>query len=113
MLGASDAGTNWRDLGCAMVGVAAVATLWSGEGVVRTLRLIGSPDYQPSDEELRAKVVASASRSYYPAGFLRHMAAISASGDRGGRRPLHWAELTDACHGSTVRSGRCTGTRQA
>lgn len=28
----------------AMVGVAAVATLWSGEGVVRTLRLIGADD---------------------------------------------------------------------
>ena len=52
------------------------------EHSMRTLRLIGSPDYQPSDEELRAKVVASSSRSYYPAGFLRHMAAISASGDR-------------------------------
>jgi pimeloyl-ACP methyl ester carboxylesterase len=46
------------------------------------LRLIGSPAYQPSDEELRARVMASSSRSSYPAGYLRHMAAIAASGDR-------------------------------
>ena len=52
------------------------------EHSMRTLRVIGSPAYQASDEELKAKVVASASRSYYPAGFLRHMAAIAASGDR-------------------------------
>ncbi len=52
------------------------------EHSMRTLRLIGSPAYQPSDEELRARVIASSRRSYYPAGYLRHMAAIAASGDR-------------------------------
>jgi pimeloyl-ACP methyl ester carboxylesterase len=49
---------------------------------LRTWRLIGSPDYQPSDEELRAKIAAGYERSYYPAGYARQMAAIMASGDR-------------------------------
>lgn len=49
---------------------------------MRTWRLIGSPDYQPSDEELREKILAGYQRSYYPAGYTRHMAAIMAGGDR-------------------------------
>lgn len=49
---------------------------------MRTWRLIGSPDYQPTDEELREKILAGYQRSYYPAGYTRHMAAIMAGGDR-------------------------------
>jgi pimeloyl-ACP methyl ester carboxylesterase len=49
---------------------------------MRTWRLIGSPDYQPSDEALREKLQLSVNRSFYPAGHTRHMAAIMASGDR-------------------------------
>jgi pimeloyl-ACP methyl ester carboxylesterase len=49
---------------------------------MRTWRLIGSPDYQPSDEALREKLELSVNRSFYPAGHTRHMAAIMASGDR-------------------------------
>lgn len=49
---------------------------------MRTWRLIGSPAYQPSDDELREKLSRSYQRSYYPPGHSRHMAAIMASGDR-------------------------------
>jgi hypothetical protein len=45
-------------------------------------RLIGSPGYQPSDEELRQKILASYERSNYPEGYSRHMAAIIANGSR-------------------------------
>ena len=49
---------------------------------MRTLRLIGSPAYQPTDDALRDKVSLSYQRSYHPAGSARQMAAIMASGDR-------------------------------
>ena len=49
---------------------------------MRTMRLIGSPGFQPSDQELREKLSASYQRSTYPIGYVRHMAAIMASGDR-------------------------------
>ena len=49
---------------------------------MRTYRLIGSPAYPPSDEELRTKLRTSFKRCYYPAGYKRQMAAIAASGDR-------------------------------
>lgn len=52
------------------------------EHAIRTWRLIGSPDYQPSDAALRDKLSQSYQRSHYPAGHSRHMAAIMASGDR-------------------------------
>ena len=45
-------------------------------------RVIGSPGYMPSDEQLRDKISRSYHRSYYPAGYGRQLAAISASGDR-------------------------------
>ncbi len=49
---------------------------------LRTLRLLSSPGFQPSDEALLEKISASYKRSSYPAGYTRHMAAIMASGDR-------------------------------
>ncbi len=48
----------------------------------QTFRLIGSPKFPPSDEALRDKIARSYERSYYPAGYARHMAAILAGGDR-------------------------------
>ena len=47
-------------------------------------RLIGSPGFPQSDEELREKVSAAYERSFYPRGYSRHMAAIMASGSRVG-----------------------------
>lgn len=49
---------------------------------LRTWRLIGSPGYPPTDEELLAKITRSFKRSFYPPGHRRQMAAIMASGDR-------------------------------
>ncbi|MBT8068611.1 MAG: alpha/beta fold hydrolase [Gammaproteobacteria bacterium] len=49
---------------------------------MRTLELIGSPAY-PIDEETRREMTSlSFDRSFYPAGFTRHVAAIVQDGDR-------------------------------
>lgn len=45
-------------------------------------RMIGSPGYPQSDEELKKKVLDSVKRSLYPEGYSRHLAAIMASGSR-------------------------------
>ncbi len=49
---------------------------------MHTLRLIGSPGYPQSDEELREKVVRQLNRSLCPDGTARQIAAILASGSR-------------------------------
>jgi len=49
---------------------------------IRTLELIGSPSY-PVDEEKRRELASmSYDRSFYPQGFLRHIAAIFQDGNR-------------------------------
>jgi len=49
---------------------------------MRTIELIGSPDY-PVDEETRREMVSiSFDRCFYPEGFTRHVAAIVQDGDR-------------------------------
>jgi pimeloyl-ACP methyl ester carboxylesterase len=45
-------------------------------------RLIGSPGFPTSEEQLRAKVERSVDRCYYPAGMAHHLLAILASGSR-------------------------------
>jgi len=52
------------------------------DATTNMFKLIGSPAYPPDEQELRALIGASHDRSYYPAGFLRQLAAIAASGDR-------------------------------
>ncbi|MEP6389469.1 MAG: alpha/beta hydrolase [Halioglobus sp.] len=52
------------------------------EGTIALWRKIGSPDYQPSDEELAARITRSLERSNYPEGYSRHLAAIIANGSR-------------------------------
>lgn len=58
----------------------------SREGRIRygmeTWRAIGSPDYPASEEALRAKVETSFDRGFYPAGMMRQLHAILASGSR-------------------------------
>ncbi|HEX7777467.1 MAG TPA: alpha/beta hydrolase, partial [Parvibaculum sp.] len=49
---------------------------------MKTYRTIGSPDYPTEDEILRRWVTRDAKRGYYPAGVLRHMAAVAVNGDR-------------------------------
>ena len=45
-------------------------------------RTIGSPGYPPNEARLEARTRANVARSYYPAGFMRQMAAIISDGDR-------------------------------
>ena len=47
-----------------------------------TWAMIGSPDYPPQQDELKAYILASLRRSYSPKGFIHQMAAIVKSGDR-------------------------------
>jgi pimeloyl-ACP methyl ester carboxylesterase len=52
------------------------------EGGVLASRIIGSPGYPASEEELRAKSAAAYDRAFHPAGSLRQTAAVLASPDR-------------------------------
>ena len=52
------------------------------ENTMAYWRKIGSPDYQPSDEVLKKKILDGIERSFYPKGYSRHMAAILSSGSR-------------------------------
>jgi pimeloyl-ACP methyl ester carboxylesterase len=45
-------------------------------------RMIGSPDYPMPDDQLRELIARSYDRMYYPAGFMRQLTGILASGDR-------------------------------
>ncbi len=49
---------------------------------MQTWRLIGSPGYRSTEEELRARVERAFDRSYYPRGMARQTVAIIASGSR-------------------------------
>jgi len=51
---------------------------------LQTWALIGSPDYPPNKEELSERILRSARRSSYPAGYRNQVAAIMESGDRRG-----------------------------
>lgn len=50
------------------------------EHSVRAFRVLGSPAFPPTDDELREKVRASIERSYYPAGVIRQLAAVLGTG---------------------------------
>jgi pimeloyl-ACP methyl ester carboxylesterase len=52
------------------------------ESTMAYWRKIGSPGYQPTDKELKKKILDSYYRSNYPQGYSRHMAAVLASGSR-------------------------------
>ena len=49
---------------------------------VRVLAIIGSPAYPMAQAEVRQRIGAAFDRSFYPAGTIKQMAAIMASGDR-------------------------------
>jgi pimeloyl-ACP methyl ester carboxylesterase len=49
---------------------------------VNTFKLIGSPDYPMQEDEFRDLIGRSYDRSYNPAGFMRQLTGILASGDR-------------------------------
>lgn len=52
------------------------------ENYVHLYGVIASPGYPTPPDELRARIRRGVERSYYPAGFLRQLSAILASGDR-------------------------------
>ncbi len=49
---------------------------------LKTWSVIGSPDFKPEPNELRARLLRSVRRSYYPAGYRNQLAAIIKNGDR-------------------------------
>ncbi len=49
---------------------------------IRLLRLIQSPAYPQTDEELAERLTCSMRRAYHPAGLMRQMLAIGADDDR-------------------------------
>jgi proline iminopeptidase len=48
----------------------------------RLFSVIGSPGYPTPPEEFRARIRRAVERGYHPAGFLRQLGAILATGDR-------------------------------
>jgi pimeloyl-ACP methyl ester carboxylesterase len=54
---------------------------------VHVYRLIGSPTYPTSEDELRSRVSAAVKRSYHPAGSLRQMLAIATDITRAAQLP--------------------------
>lgn len=52
------------------------------ENSLKLRKLIGSPDFLPSDEQLKLQIQASLDRSNYPDGYRRQLAAIMANGSR-------------------------------
>jgi pimeloyl-ACP methyl ester carboxylesterase len=50
--------------------------------LTKTFRIIGSPGFPVDESELKAGIAASLDRSYYPAGTIKQLAAVMASGDR-------------------------------
>lgn len=49
---------------------------------IETWAIIGSPDFPPKEEELKARILASLHRSFSPNGYAHQAAAILESGDR-------------------------------
>ena len=52
------------------------------EHLAKVMRVIGSPKYPTPLPELRERIGAAYDRAYYPAGMIKQLAAIVASGDR-------------------------------
>lgn len=53
------------------------------ENVVRVSKIIGSPAYQKTDEQLRADAIERYERCFYPQGIGRHFSAVLGSGSLG------------------------------
>jgi len=53
------------------------------ENSVRVSRIIGSPGYPKTDEQLRADAIENYERCFYPQGIGRHFSAILGSGSLG------------------------------
>ena len=83
-------------------------------GSISASRIIGSPGYPASEEELTVKAIAAYDRAFHPAGVARQMAAVVASPDR--TEGLHKVNVpTVVIHGAddplvNVSGGEATAT---
>ncbi|MEE6175406.1 alpha/beta fold hydrolase [Mycobacterium sp. 050134] len=80
------------------------------DNAVRVTRIIGSPRYQLTEEQVRADAAQGYDRSYYPWGVARHFSAVLSSGSlvRYNRRT---AAPTVVIHGRADRLMRPSGGR--
>jgi pimeloyl-ACP methyl ester carboxylesterase len=52
------------------------------DDMVRFWKAVGSPAYPTDEAVIRQRALRDFARSYYPAGFMRHAAALQAAGDQ-------------------------------
>jgi pimeloyl-ACP methyl ester carboxylesterase len=80
------------------------------ENSVRVSKIIGSPAYQKSDDELRADAIETYQRCFYPQGIGRHFSAIMGSGSLK-RYDVRITAPTVVIHGRADRLMRPSGGR--
>ena len=80
------------------------------ENSVRVSKIIGSPAYRLSDEQLRADAIETYERCFYPQGFGRHFSAILGSGSLK-RYDTQIAAPTVVIHGRADKLVRPAGGR--
>jgi pimeloyl-ACP methyl ester carboxylesterase len=80
------------------------------ENSVRVSKIIGSPAYMKSDDELRADAIETYERSFYPQGIGRHFSAILGSGSLK-RYDARITAPTVVIHGRADRLMRPSGGR--
>ncbi len=80
------------------------------DNVVRVSKIIGSPRYRTTEEQVRADAAEGYERSYYPWGVARHFSAVLASGSllRYNRRTV---APTVVIHGRADKLPRPSGGR--
>jgi pimeloyl-ACP methyl ester carboxylesterase len=80
------------------------------DNVVRVTKIIGSPGYRATEEQVRAEAVESYDRSYFPWGVARHFSAVLGSGSLV-RYDRHIVAPTVVIHGRADKLMRPFGGR--
>jgi pimeloyl-ACP methyl ester carboxylesterase len=80
------------------------------ENSIRVSKIIGSPGYRKSDEQMRIDANEAYERAYYPQGIARHFAAILGSGSLG-RYDKQISAPTVVIHGRADKLMRPAGGR--
>ena len=80
------------------------------ENSIRVSKIIGSPGYRKSDEQMRIDATEAYERAYYPQGIARHFAAILGSGSLG-RYDKQISAPTVVIHGRADKLMRPAGGR--
>jgi pimeloyl-ACP methyl ester carboxylesterase len=78
---------NWRVAGALLSRPASAAPEAVVQHLEALLRVIGSPGYPPDPERQRQRLLATARRSWHPAGTARQLLAVVADGDRSALLP--------------------------